>query len=135
VIFNRSIQFALFSSLAFVEARQRFESVYGSEIVDGPNVLALAKKVKTYKDSNAIKDQNYNTTMEVKIISGKSYRAFEGYPPGSPLNMVGLDVLRDKFRKLARAVLSEERIEKLIAAVERLDRSSDASELVSLVVA
>lgn len=100
-----------------------------------PNVLALAKKVKTYADPKAVKDQNYNTTMEVKLVSGKSYKAFEAYPPGSPLNMVSRDVLRDKFRKLARAVLSEERIEKLVAAVERLERSSDASELVSLLVA
>jgi 2-methylcitrate dehydratase PrpD len=100
-----------------------------------PNVLALAKKVKTYKDSNAVKDQNYNTTMEVKLVSGKRYKAFEAYPPGSPLNMVGRDVLRDKFRKLAGAVLPEERIKKLIAAVERLERSSDAAELVSLLVA
>jgi hypothetical protein len=55
--------------------------------------------------------------------------------PGSPLNMVGRDVLRDKFRKLAGAVLPEECIEKLIAAVERLERSSDAAELVLLLVA
>jgi 2-methylcitrate dehydratase PrpD len=99
------------------------------------NVLALAKKVKTYADPKAVKDQNYNTTMEVKLVSGKSYKAFEAYPPGSPLNMVSRDVLRDKFRKVARAVLSEERIEKLIAAVERLERSSDAAELVSSLVA
>jgi 2-methylcitrate dehydratase PrpD len=95
----------------------------------------LAKKVKTYADPNAVKDQNYNTTMEVKLLNGKSYKAFAAYPPGSPLNMVGQDVLRDKFRKLARTVLPEERIEKLIAAVERLDRSSDAAELVPLLVA
>jgi hypothetical protein len=49
--------------------------------------------------------------------------------------MVGRDVLRDKFRKLARTVLWEERIEKIIAAVERLERSSDAAELVPLMVA
>jgi hypothetical protein len=73
--------------------------------------------------------------MEVKLVSGKSYKAFEAYPPGSPLNMVGRDVLRDKFRKLARAALSEERIEKLIVAVERLEHSSDAAELVPLLVA
>jgi hypothetical protein len=49
--------------------------------------------------------------------------------------MVGRGVLRDKFRKLARTVLSEETIEKIIAAVERLERSSDAAELVPLMVA
>lgn len=99
-----------------------------------PEILALAKKVKTYADPNAVKDQNYNTTMEVKLVSGKSYRAFEPFPPGSPLNMVSRDVLRDKFRKLACAVLPEERTETLIEAVEQLERFDDAAELVPLLV-
>ncbi|HEX2931442.1 MAG TPA: MmgE/PrpD family protein, partial [Candidatus Binatia bacterium] len=78
-----------------------------------PKVLALAKKVKSYADPNAKKDQNYNTTMEVKLTNGKSHKAFEPYPPGSPLNRVGRDVLRAKFRKTAGAVLTEERIDKV----------------------
>src|SRR5262249_41271743 len=64
-----------------------------------PKVLALGRKVKSYADPNAKKDQNYNTTMEVKLTNGKICRAFEPYPPGSPHNMVDRDVLRAKFRK------------------------------------
>jgi 2-methylcitrate dehydratase PrpD len=67
-----------------------------------PKVLALAKKVKSYTDPNAKKDQNYNTTMEVKLTNGKSYKAFEPYPPGSPLNMVSRDVLREVSQNGAR---------------------------------
>ena len=97
-------------------------------------VLALAKKVKSYADPNAKKDQNYNTTMEVKLTNGKTYTAFEPYPPGSPLNMVSRDVLRAKFRKMARAVLTDERIDKLIDAVDRLETRNDAAELIPLLV-
>jgi hypothetical protein len=41
--------------------------------------------------------------------------------------MVSRDVLRAKFRKMASAVLAEERIEKLIAAVDRfiIDQRAD----------
>ena len=99
-----------------------------------PKVLALAKKVKSYADPNAKKDQNYNTTMEVKLSNGKTYKAFEAYPPGSPHNMVSRDVLRTKFRKMARAVLAEERIEKLIEAVDRLETYEDAAKLIPLLV-
>jgi len=99
-----------------------------------PKVLALAKKVKSYADPNAKKDQNYNTTMEVKLTNGKTFKAFEAYPPGSPLNMVSRDVLRAKFRKMARAVLVEERIEKLIEAVDRLETYEDAAKLIPLLV-
>ena len=99
-----------------------------------PKVLALARKVKSYADPKAKKDQNYNTTMEVKLTDGKTFKAFEAYPPGSPHNMVGRDVLRSKFRKMARAVLSEDRIERLIEAVDRLETYGDAAKLVSHLV-
>ena len=99
-----------------------------------PKVLALAKKVKSYADPNATRDQNYNTTLEVKLTNGNVYKAFEPYPPGSPLNMVGRDVLREKFRKMARAVLSEERIDKLIEAVDRLETYENSAELIPLLV-
>jgi len=48
--------------------------------------------------------------------------------------MVGRDVLRAKFRKLARAVLTEERIDKVIEAVDRLETHENAAELIPLVV-
>jgi len=99
-----------------------------------PKVLALAKRVKSYADPNAKKDQNYNTTMEVKLTNGKTHKAFEPYPPGSPLNMVSQDVLRAKFRKMARAVLPDERIERLVEAVDHLDGSDVAANLISLLI-
>jgi 2-methylcitrate dehydratase PrpD len=99
-----------------------------------PKVLALARKVKSYADPNAKKDENYNTTMEVKLTSGKVYKAFEPYPPGSPLNMVSREVLRAKFRKMARTVLSDERIDRVIAAVDKLDSYENAADLMPLLV-
>ena len=99
-----------------------------------PRVLALAKKIKSYADPKAKKDQNYNTTMEVKLKEGKTHKGFEAYPPGSPLNMVSRDVLRTKFRKMARVVLSEDRVERLIEAVERLETYDDAAKLIPLLI-
>jgi len=99
-----------------------------------PKVLALAKKVKSYADPKAKKDQNYNTTMEVRLTNGKTYKAFEAYPPGSPLNMVSRDVLRTKFRQMARLVLTEDRMERLIDAVDHLENYDDAAKLIPLLV-
>ncbi len=66
----------------------------------------------------------------IGLTNGKTYKTFEAYPPGSPLNIVSREVLRSKFRKMARAVLAEERVEKLIEAVERLETYDDAAKLV-----
>lgn len=99
-----------------------------------PKVLALARKVKSYADPNATKDQNYNTTMEVKLAGGRILNAFEPYPPGSPNNMVSREVLRAKFRKMARAVLTDERIDRLIDAVDRIETCEDTARLLPLAV-
>ena len=48
--------------------------------------------------------------------------------------MVSRDVLRAKFRKMARAVLPEDRIDRLIDAVDRLETCNDTGELLPLVV-
>jgi len=72
--------------------------------------------------------------MEVKLNSGQSHKAFEAYPPGSPLNMVSRDVLRAKFRKMAGLVLAEDRVEQLIEGVDRLETYEDAAKVIPLVV-
>jgi hypothetical protein len=48
--------------------------------------------------------------------------------------MVSRDVLRGKFRKMARAVLTNARIDKLIEAVDRLETCNDTAQLVPLLV-
>jgi 2-methylcitrate dehydratase PrpD len=131
-----SAQFSLPFSLAIrlLKNDNDLSFYMDSQLWTDAKVLALAKKVKSYADPNAKKDQNYNTTMEVKLNNGKGFKAFEAYPPGSPLNMVSRDVLRAKFRKMARVVLAEERIEKLIETVDRLETLDDAAQLVPLLV-
>jgi 2-methylcitrate dehydratase PrpD len=132
-----SAQFSLPFSLALRLLKNDNDlSLYmDSKLWTDPKVLALAKKVKSYADPKAKGDQNYNTTMEVKLTGGKSIKAFQQYPPGSPLNPVSRDELRKKFRKLAGTVLSESRIEQIIEKVDRLETSDDASELTRLLVA
>jgi 2-methylcitrate dehydratase PrpD len=126
-----SAQFSLPFSLALRLLKNDNDlSLYmDSKLWTDPKVLALAKKVKSYADPKAKGDQNYNTTMEVKLASGKSIKAFQQYPPGSPLNPVSRGELRKKFRKLAGAVLPESQIDQIIEKVDRLETSDDASDL------
>lgn len=131
-----SAQFSLPFSLALRLLKNDNDlSLYmDSSLWRDPKVLALARKVKSYADPKAKGDQNYNTTMEVKLVGGKSFKAFQQYPPGSPLNPVNREELRSKFRKLAQAVLPDSRIEEIVDIVDKLDKSDNASELIALLV-
>jgi 2-methylcitrate dehydratase PrpD len=130
-----SAQFSLPFSLALRLKNDNDLSLYmDSKLWTDPKVLALAKRVKSYADPKAKGEQNYNTTMEVKLSGGKSVKAFQQYPPGSPLNPVSRDELRKKFRKLAGTVLSESRMDQIIEKVDRLETDDDASELMRLLV-
>lgn len=131
-----SAQFSLPFSLALRLLKNHNDlSLYmDSKLWTDPKVLALAKKVKSYADPQAKGDKNYNTAMEVKLVNGRSIKAFQEYPPGSPLNPVSRDELRKKFRKLAAVVLPENRIDRIIDKVDRLETIHDASDLVPLLV-
>jgi 2-methylcitrate dehydratase PrpD len=132
-----SAQFSLPFSLALrlLKNDNDLSHYMDTKLWTDPKVLALAKKVKSYADPRAKGDQNYNTTMEVKLVGGKTLKAFQQYPPGSPLNPVSREELRNKFRKLARTVLTDDRIEKVIETVEGMDKLDDVSKLVPLLVA
>jgi 2-methylcitrate dehydratase PrpD len=129
-----SAQFSLPFSLALRLLKNDLSLYMDSKLWTDPQVLALARMVKSYADPKARGDQNYNTTMEVKLVDGKSFKAFQKYPPGSPLNPVSRDELRKKFKKLAGAVMPVNRIEEIIAMVEWIDQLDDAAKIVPLLV-
>jgi 2-methylcitrate dehydratase PrpD len=128
-----SAQFSLPFSLALRLLKNDNDlSLYmDSKLWTDSQVLALAKKVKSYADPKAKGEQNYNTTIEVRLTSGRTIKRFQQYPPGSPLNPVSRDDLRRKFKKLASAVLPNERIDEVIQTVDTLEKL-EASKLVSL---
>jgi 2-methylcitrate dehydratase PrpD len=131
-----SAQFSLPFSLALrLLKRDNDLSLYmDSRLWTDSKILTVAKKIKSYADPKAKGDQNYNTTMEVKLVGGKSIKAFQQYPPGSPLNPISREELRKKFTKLAGTVLPDSKIQQIIETVDRIERLDNASELVPLLI-
>src|SRR5207245_4720071 len=88
-----SAQFSLPFSLALrlLKNDNDLSFYMDSKLWTDPQVLALARKVKSYADPKAKGDQNYNTTMEVKVVCGRDIKAFQQYRQGSPLNQVSRD--------------------------------------------
>jgi 2-methylcitrate dehydratase PrpD len=131
-----SAQFSLPFSLALrLLKRDNDLSLYmDPNLWTDPEILAVARKVHSYADANAKGEQNYNTTMEVKLVNGKVLKAFQQYPPGSPLNPISREELRKKFSKLAGAVLPDRRIDQIIETVDKLETLDDCSKLPPMLV-
>ncbi|HXG50034.1 MAG TPA: MmgE/PrpD family protein [candidate division Zixibacteria bacterium] len=129
-------QFSLPFSLALrVLKRDNDLSLYmDPKLWRDPAILAMAAKVKSYADPNASGEQNYNTTMEVKLAGGKTLKAFQQYPPGSPFNPMSREELRKKFRRLAGAVLPGTKVDAIVETVDRLETLERASDLLPLLV-
>ena len=99
-----------------------------------PAIRAVAHMVKPHVDPEAKGKLNYLTVMEVDLANGSTVVKRQEYPRGCPLNPVTTQTLRDKFRSLAGQVLPADRVEEIITRVEHLEDTTDASDLVPLLV-
>jgi 2-methylcitrate dehydratase PrpD len=129
-----SAQFSLPFSLALRLLKHDNDlSLYmDSALWSDPQVLALGRKIKSYADPDAKGELNYNTTMEITLTGGRTFKQCQKYPPGTPLNPLSRVELRAKFRRLAGAVLVDHQIARIIETIEGLDHLDRAADLVPL---
>lgn len=75
-----------------------------------------------------------NTTAELtlKTRKGSSYTKKIFTPRGDPRNPLSFSQLEQKFKILARMVLSEEKVEGLITHIQTLEKLEDMNRLISL---
>jgi len=99
-----------------------------------PNVLAVARKVKTYAVPEARGDKNYLTRMAISLVDGRTVETYQEYPRGCPLNPVTRDDIRNKFGKLASVVLARTKVDESIDKIDQLENVKDISTLVPLFV-
>ena len=99
-----------------------------------PNVLAVARKVKTYAVPEARGDKNYLTRMAISLVDGRTVETYQEYPRGCPLNPVTRDDIRNKFGKLASVVLARTKVDEIIDKIDQLENVKDISILVPLLV-
>jgi 2-methylcitrate dehydratase PrpD len=99
-------------------------------------VIEVAKKVSVVHDEES--EAIYPTTRLGKVSletkDGQKYSAKVFHPRGSPENPLSRQELEDKFLGLASMVLSRNRANELLHAVQNLEQMKDVSELAELTV-
>jgi 2-methylcitrate dehydratase PrpD len=125
-----SIQFAL--AVALLHGRIGPAEVTDANIHD-PATLSLARKVRVSVDDALNRQFPAKTMARVTIHTHRGdYRTTVEYPRGNPENPLSKAELESKFRLLTRDLISEERSQKLRAAILDLPEANDVLALTRL---
>jgi len=104
---------------------------FSEERIKDRTLHEFAKKVKVVEDegiTNLFPDK-YAAKVEIQLTTGKKQSKFIGTPKGDPGNPLTVREFKEKFASLAIPVIHEERTEKIINDIFKLEHLNDISEL------
>jgi 2-methylcitrate dehydratase PrpD len=104
-------------------------STFSDDAVARPDVRALMNRVRVRDDGEPMQFPIGGVADVTVRANGQSRNARVEAPRGDPTNPLTWDELAAKFRDCAGLALSTDRVERLLAAVERLDELPDVNEL------
>jgi 2-methylcitrate dehydratase PrpD len=100
-----------------------------------PAMLEIGRKIELVADPTAVGPRRFACAMTIRLSDGREVRGTLAAPKGSYKNPLGADELRDKFYRLGRTVLDDQRLGALAAAVERVEKSQSVAPLAALMTA
>ncbi len=107
---------------------------YALGVPNRPEVRHIMDRVRCVTDPelDALYPRHFPTWAEVRTKDGRTLRSELTYPKGDPENPVSWDEMRDKFNTLSAPVISSQRRQEIIAAVDSLEQMDDVRQLASL---
>jgi len=121
------------AAVALTHGRASLEE-YQPRMPDNPQVRHVMERVSCVTDPklDALTPKQMPAWAEVDTKDGRTLRSEIGYPKGDPENPVSWDEMKEKFIMLSSPVITPERQQEIIAAVESLDQISDVRQLAAL---
>jgi 2-methylcitrate dehydratase PrpD len=105
---------------------------FSEEAVRDPHVLALAAKVGYEVDPSLDFPRHFSGHVKVILKDGKILEESQPHPRGGLEIPLPPEEIIAKFRDNARMALSAEKVERIVEAVENLERLSTITELADL---
>ena len=107
---------------------------YAIGIPDRPEVRHIMDRVQCVTDPklDAQTPKLFPAWAEVRTSNGRTMRSELTYPKGDPENPVTWDEMRTKFNLLSAPVISSQRQQKIISAIDSLEQLDDVRQLASL---
>lgn len=130
-------QFSLQYSVAAMLVKGRaLLGEFSEEAIHDPQILRVAGSVMPIADKNI--DIHWPgidpTEMEIELANGKMIKVRVEEAKGDLVNPVTDEEVVRKFKELTASFLTDERIESVFAAIERLETIGDIGELMELLI-
>jgi len=124
-----------FCVATFIIEGDVFVDQFTPDCIADPVRIALARRVEAVHDPAITAlgaGHRHKVRVEVHFRDGEIERETREAPRGSERSFAGTGDIVDKFRKLTRGIMADERQDALIAAVLGLDDLPDSRELIAL---
>ncbi|MBN1643677.1 MAG: MmgE/PrpD family protein, partial [Dehalococcoidales bacterium] len=108
---------------------------FSVEALKDTDVLDVAARVDWELDpeAEAMYPKAYPATLTAELNDGRTVQSHVDYPKGDPENPATKEEIVAKFNSLTGAYLDEEKRNKIISTVDRLEELEDISELADMV--
>lgn len=119
--------------IAVLDRQVRVDDILHDRRSD-PRVDALSRRTSVLADDGLDSEfpMRYATIVEVSTTDDRRFSRRVDYALGCPENPASADDVRAKFRRLAGSVVEPERIEAIIAMVDRLEHLERINDLTAL---
>ena len=130
-------QFSLRFSLALrlLRGSNELKFYLDSNVWRDRAILAMGRKIELFADPTAVKERRFACRMKIVLLSGNVIEGSLPSPKGNFSNPLSKQELTEKFFGNASSVLSQEKLERIVEKVERVETEEDMSSFAALLSA
>jgi len=88
-------------------------------------MLKIGKKIELFGDPTAVGQRRFACQMKIYLTAGGEFSDSLAAPKGGYKNPLTPDELREKFYRLGKSALGEEKLDAIAAGVERVESAAD----------
>ena len=130
-------QFSLRFSLALrlLKGSNELKFYLDSNVWRDPAVLAMGRKIELFADPTAVKERRFACRMRISLLSGNVVEGCLPSPKGNFSNSLSKQEITEKFLGNGSSVLPQEKLDRIVEKVEKVESEKDMSSFGALLSA
>ena len=130
-------QFSLRFSLALrlLKGNNELQHYFDPAMWSDPAMLEIGRKIELFADPTATGPRRFACPMRIQLSDGREVDGSLAAPKGTYKNPLPPSELQDKFYRLGRTVLDDERLGSIVDSVEHIEKAQSVAALSTLMTA